>query len=105
MKKYGTLLIKTLRYKLLEIRVICHSRTSDIKRTIYDNNNLSYTYKKYLSQNSINALIPFLKHDKKNNDNKINFILLKKIGKTTLPNKNKISLQNLKKLSKFIARY
>ena len=72
---------------------------------IYNENNLSYTFKKYSKQNSINSLIPFLKNDKKNNDNKINFILLKRIGKTTLPNKYKISLSNLKKISKTIAQY
>ena len=53
----------------------------------------------------INNLIPFLKHDKKNNDSKINFILLKKIGKTTLPNKYKIEPNRLKKLSKLITQY
>ncbi len=42
---------------------------------------------------------------KKKNDDKINFILLRKIGKTTNPNKNKISIQQLKKLSKSIAQY
>ena len=62
-------------------------------------------FKKYSNINSINSLIPYLKNDKKNNDDKINFILLKKIGKTSLPNKNKISLSNLKKLSNSIARY
>ena len=72
---------------------------------IYNENNLSYTFKKYSKQNSINSLIPFLKNDKKNNDNKINFILLRRIGKTTLPNKYKISLNNLKKISKTIAQY
>ena len=41
----------------------------------------------------------------KNNDDKINFILLKNIGKTALPNKSKISIENLKKLSKIISRY
>ena len=55
--------------------------------------------------NKINNLIPYLINDKKNNDDKINFILLKRIGKTTLPNKFKISISKLKKLSKFIARY
>ena len=72
---------------------------------IYNENNLSYTFKHYTKQNSINSLIPFLKNDKKNNDDKINFILLKRIGKTTLPNKYKISLNNLKKISKTIAQY
>ena len=72
---------------------------------IYLQNNLNYTFKKYSKQSAINQLIPYLKNDKKNNDDKINFILLKKIGKTSLPNKNKISIYNLKKLSKAISQY
>jgi 3-dehydroquinate synthetase len=36
--------------------------------------------------------------DKKNNDDKINLILLKKIGQTTLPNSYKITPQELKKV-------
>ena len=42
---------------------------------------------------------------KKNNDEKINFLLLNKIGKTELPNKFKISIKNLEKYSKAIAQY
>ena len=60
-------------------------------------NNLSYTLSKYKSPKAINNLIPYLKNDKKNNDEKINFILLNKIGKTTMPNKCKISINELKK--------
>ena len=56
-------------------------------------------------KNSIDKLIPYLKNDKKNNDNKINFILLKSIGKTALPNKSKISINSFKKLSKAISQY
>ena len=37
-------------------------------------------------------------NDKKNNDSKINFILLKKIGKTTQPNKYKMSIKELNKI-------
>ena len=69
-------------------------------KEIYDNNNLSYTYKKYLNSKDIISLVPYLKNDKKNDDEKINFILLKKIGSTTQPNKFKISTKNLIKLSK-----
>ena len=36
--------------------------------------------------------------DKKNNDKKINLILLKKIGQPTLPNSYKISTYELKKI-------
>ena len=86
------------------IKKECNKRIIDEISKIYDDNNLSYTYKKYLNTNSINSLIPYLKNDKKNDDDKINFILLKKIGKTSLPNKNKISLNNLRKLSKSIAQ-
>ena len=84
---------------------VCNIKTYDEIKKIYNENNLNYTYKKYSNQNSINNLIPFFKNDKKNNDDKINFILLKKIGKTTLPNKYKISLNNLKKINKSIAQY
>ena len=87
------------------LKKICnHQTVKDIKK-IYDQNNLSFTYKKFNSKSSINALIPFLKNDKKNNDEKINFILLKKIGKTDLPNRNKIFPSDLKKISKSISLY
>ena len=74
-------------------------------KIVYKDNNLSYTYKKFSNPNLIIGLLPFLKNDKKNDDKKINFILLNKIGKTTSPNKNKISINRLKKFSKFIAQY
>ena len=64
---------------------------------IYTANNLNYSFDKYTNIKEINKLIPYLKNDKKNNDEKINFILLNKIGKTTMPNKYKISINELKK--------
>ncbi len=47
--------------------------------------------------------VPF--HYIGNDDDKVNFILLKNIGKTTLPNMNKISINDLKRCSKTIAQY
>ena len=91
--------------RLSLVKKVCNKKIVNEILKIYNDNNLSYTFKKYSKQNSIKSLIPFLKNDKKNNDNKINFILLKRIGKTTLPNKYKISLSNLKKISKTIAQY
>jgi 3-dehydroquinate synthetase len=90
--------------KISFLKKICNRKTFEEIKNIYDNNNLSYTYKNYLNFNAINGLIPYLKNDKKNNDDKINFILVEKIGKTSLPNKNKISLSGLKLLSKSISR-
>ena len=87
------------------MKKICSAKTVKEIEQVYKNNNLNYTYEKYLKQNEVISLIPYLKNDKKNNDDKINFILLKKIGKTTLPNKCKISINNLKKLSASISQY
>ena len=87
------------------VRKICSIKILHRIKNIYIKNNLDYTYKKYKNQNSINKLIPFLKNDKKNNDDKVNFILLKNIGKTALPNKSKISVRNIKKLTKAISQY
>ena len=72
---------------------------------IYHSNNLIYLLKNTSNYKWIKSLIPFLKNDKKNNDEKINFLLLNKIGKTELPNKFKISTANLEKYSKTIAQY
>ncbi len=91
--------------KLSVVKKVCHIKVLREIEQIYRENNLSYTFKKFTKANEIKSLIPFLKNDKKNDDEKINFILLKKIGKTTRPNSNKISSNNLKKLSRFISQY
>jgi 3-dehydroquinate synthase len=90
--------------KLSLIKKTCTFQTVEEIKQIYKKNNLNYTYKKYLKTNEIKKLIPYLKNDKKNNDEKINFILLKKIGQTTPPNKFKISTGSLNMLSKLIAQ-
>ena len=78
-----------------------------LKRIIdlYKKNNLDYTLKNISNAKWIKSLIPFLKQDKKNDDEKINFLLLKKIGRTDLPNKFKISVFQLKKYCKAISLY
>ena len=91
--------------KLSVIKRVCSSKTLSQIKNIYLKNNLDFTFTKYSNQSSISKLIPYLKNDKKNNDNKINFILLKNLGKTVLPNKSKISIKNLKNISKAISQY
>ena len=90
--------------KLSVIKKVCSSNTLDEIKNIYTKNNLNYLYERYNQQNKIKKLIPYLKTDKKNNDKKINFILLKKIGKTLMPNKSKFSVNNLKKMSRIISQ-
>ncbi len=91
--------------KLSVLKKICSNKTLTNIKNIYLQNNLTYTYKKYSKENSIKGLIPYLKNDKKNDDDKINFILLKDIGKTAMPNKSKISINDLKKMSNAISQY
>ena len=89
--------------KLSVIKKVCSIKTLEQIKDIYIKNNLDFTYKKYNKESLINKLIPYLKNDKKNDDDKINFILLKSIGKTALPNKSKITISFLKKRSKAIS--
>jgi len=91
--------------KLSVIKKICSARVLKSILNIYLQNNLSYTFTKFSKKKTFRELIPYLKNDKKNNDDKINFILLKNIGKTALPNKTKISINGLKKISKTISQY
>ena len=83
--------------KLSIIKKICNKKVLEDIMDIYSKNGLDYTIKKCSKASEIKSLIPFLKNDKKNNDEKINFILIKKIGKTALPNQYKISINELKK--------
>ena len=90
--------------KLSVIKKVCSIKVLNQIKNVYEKNKLDFTYKKYSKESSINKLIPYLKNDKKNDDDKINFILLKNIGTTALPNKNKITLNDLKKRSRLISR-
>ena len=89
--------------KLSIVKKVCSNKTLKSIEEIYRSNNLKYTINKYSKVGTITGLIKYLKNDKKNDDDKINFILLRDIGKTTLPNKFKISVQELKRHCKSIA--
>ncbi len=91
--------------KLSIIKKVCKLQTLSEILKIYKDNNLNYVFRKYDDIKEIKKLIPFLKNDKKNNDNKINFILLKKIGKTCQPDQHKISIENLKKYLTYFNLY
>ena len=53
----------------------------------------------YLKKSKVKKIVNFIKKDKKNTNDKINLILLKKIGKTTKPKNVYI---NAKELEKFL---
>ena len=84
--------------KLSYLKKVCTLKTLSLLKEIYKSNNLKYDIKKRISKNQYIDVIENMTNDKKNNDNKINLILLKNIGKTTPPNSYKISKQELKKV-------
>tara|TARA_B100000767_G_scaffold273836_1_gene305126 strand:+ start:559 stop:1668 length:1110 start_codon:yes stop_codon:yes gene_type:complete len=69
---------------------------------IYKKNNLNYSLSKFFKKSDINKIINFMNNDKKNDDQKINLILLKKIGKTTSPGSYKMSINQLRKKISYI---
>ena len=89
-----------LESRLSFLKGLCSQSTIEEILNIYKENNLSYTFRQFSNSKSITDLIPFLKNDKKNDDKKINFLLLKTIGKTAQPNENKIDIITLMRFSK-----
>ena len=59
--------------------------------------NLPMNVKKKFKKREIDKIIYFIKKDKKNFNEKINLILIKKIGKTTKPNSFVINSSEIKK--------
>jgi len=84
--------------KLSYIKKLCSLKTLHQLIKIYKINNLKYDIKEYFKKNEYDEITNYMRTDKKNNDKKINLILLKKIGLTTQPNMYKISSTELKKV-------
>ena len=71
----------------------------NLKELIRNILNLNFNLKlnKFFNLTDINKLISFMKNDKKNNNSKINLILLNRIGKASIKN-----LYDQKKIKKFL---
>ena len=65
--------------------------------------NLPTKIKNFFKKSEIDKIISFMKKDKKNIDEKINLILIKKIGKTTQPNSFIVKSNEIKKF--LLAQY
>ncbi len=91
--------------RLSVIKKVCKISILKQIEDIYSENNLSYTFKEFSKSRRIFELIPYLKNDKKNDDEKINFILLNKIGNVSKPNSFKLSINDLRKNCKSIAQF
>ena len=77
-------------------KLLSFKELSSIKKH-YKNLELPMNIKKIIKKNEINKIIYFMKKDKKNVSNKINLILLKKIGKTTRPKQISLGSEEVKK--------
>ena len=84
--------------KLSYQKKLCSLNTLNQLINIYESNSLKYNIKKFFKKNEYKKIANYMSADKKNNDKKINLILLKKIGQTTKPNKYKISSAELKQV-------
>ena len=82
-------------------KLLSFKELSSIKKH-YFNLKLLMNIKKVFKKNEISKIVSFMKKDKKNIDDKINLILLKKIGKTTKP--EQIALKD-NEIKKFLNSY
>ena len=92
----GMLLISELSYK----KKLLSSKDLSLIKNHYIDLNLPMKIRKFFYKKEIDKIIDFIKKDKKNLDEKINMILLKKIGLTTKPNTVKLADGELKKFLK-----
>jgi len=82
---------------------ICSYNTLNKIENIYETNNLPKNLTNFFSKKSLDRIVNFMEIDKKNYDNKINLILIKKIGKTTNPGDFRINSKEMRSILKKIS--
>ena len=86
-----------LAIKFSLMKKICSYNTYKDIIKIYQANNLNYDLSKFFKKNQYSKIIDLMNNDKKNDDKKINLILIKKIGQTTKPGEHKYTTSEIKK--------
>jgi len=84
--------------KLSYLKKICSKKTVMDLIKIYEENKINYRLENIFKKREYNSMINFMSQDKKNDDDKINLILLNRIGKTTKPGEYKITKKELKRI-------
>ena len=90
-------------YLITKISMLKNLCSKDVYNQIiklYADNSLLNNLNKYLKRSEILKSVNFMKNDKKKEDEKISFILLKTIGKTTAPGKYKFSINQVESMIK-----
>ncbi len=86
--------------KISKFKNLCSENTYDQIFNLYKNNSLINNLEKFLNKNIILKSIKYMKNDKKKDDEKVSLILLRSIGKTTLPGKYKYKTNQVEYLIK-----
>ena len=86
--------------KISRMKKLCSKNTFEQIRSIYKDNFLLKNLSKYLNKREILNSLKFMKNDKKKDDDRISFILLKNIGQTTMPGKHKYKIAQIEKMVK-----
>ena len=84
--------------KISMMQKICSKKTFEQIEIIYKKYFLLQKLKKYFKKKEILKSLKYMQNDKKKDDEKINFIFLKRIGKTTNPGANKFEIDQIKKI-------
>ncbi len=88
--------------KLSLKKKICSYSTMNEIQNFYKKNKLPLKLENYFSKRYVSKITQYMSNDKKNTDDKINFILLRNIGRTTKPGEFKLSTNDIKKIFKKI---
>ena len=86
--------------RISKFKNLCSAKTLYEIENLYRKFSLIKNLRKHLSKNDILKSIKFMKNDKKKDDEKISFILLNNIGKTTAPGKFKYKVSQVENLVK-----
>ena len=85
------------------LKCVCTNYTFNKIEKIYLTNKSLRKFNNFLTRKNLDKLVNFMEVDKKNFDKKINLILLKKIGKTTIPGQHRFYPNEMKNLLKKIS--
>ena len=81
--------------KISKFQNLCSENTHNEIVNLYNDSDLIKNVKKYLNKTKILKSIKFMRNDKKKDDDKVSFIFLKRIGKTTAPGKHKFRIDQI----------
>ena len=84
--------------KISRSKRLCSEYTCNQIENLYRKNSLLKNLNKYFRKKEILRSIKFMKNDKKKDDDKVSFIFLRRLGKTTVPGNYKYKIAQVESL-------